>query len=211
MSGRLVAVCVGDITSAAWAGRLGRTAIDKQPQAGPVAIDALGLAGDAQADKQFHGGYDQAVYAYSETDADYWSEQVSRPLPPGQFGENLRIGGIDASQALIGQRLRINDVELEVSGPRIACRVFAGFWDRPGLVDEFNRALRLGAYLRVRTPGTVTASDPVVVTMTPDHEVTVAEVARVRMYAHQDHARLLPARDALAASLRSWLDIRSAS
>ena len=41
-----------------------RSAIDKQPVAGPVHVGPLGLAGDEVGDTRVHGGPDKAVHAY---------------------------------------------------------------------------------------------------------------------------------------------------
>ena len=81
---------------------VGVTAIDKRPAEGPVKVHRLGLQGDIQANRVHHGGPDQALYAYSQEDADYWAGELQRDLPPGIFGENLRVAGIDATGAVIG-------------------------------------------------------------------------------------------------------------
>ena len=52
-------------------------------------------------------------------------------------------------------RWQIGQTLLEVSEPRIPCRVFAGFWKRQHLVKEFTEAARPGAYLRVIEGGFV--------------------------------------------------------
>ena len=75
-------------------GSVGVTAIDKRPVDGPVRVHKLGLHGDVQASRIHHGGEDQALYAYSQSDADYWIGELERELPPGIFGENLRVAGI---------------------------------------------------------------------------------------------------------------------
>ncbi len=79
-------------------GRPGRTAIDKRPVTGDVAVGPLGLAGDEYADKANHGGIDQAVYAYAREDLDWWTEQLGRELRDGIFGENVTTAGIDPLQ-----------------------------------------------------------------------------------------------------------------
>src|SRR5207244_4224473 len=53
---RVISVNTGRGRDAAWAGRVKRTAIDKRPAPGPVAVGSLGLAGDEQVDKPDHGG-----------------------------------------------------------------------------------------------------------------------------------------------------------
>src|SRR5213076_336812 len=88
-------------------GNVGVTAIDKRPVDGPVRVHKLGLHGDVQADRINHGG---------EDDADFWAGELQRDLPPGIFGENLRVAGIETTGAIIGERWKIGlDVELEVT------------------------------------------------------------------------------------------------
>lgn len=65
MNAVVVAVCVVHAIKPD-AGRVGSTAIDKRPVAGPVEFGELGASGDIQCDVDNHGGYDQAVYAYGE-------------------------------------------------------------------------------------------------------------------------------------------------
>ncbi len=70
-------------------------------------------------------GEDQALYAYSQEDADYWAGELQRELPAGVFGENLRVAGIETTGAVIGERWKIGlDVELEVTSPRVPCATF---------------------------------------------------------------------------------------
>ena len=83
-----------------------RTAIDKRPVSGPVAVGPLGLTGDEQVDRS-HGGRDRAVYVYADEDAAWWSEQLGRDIPPGRFGENLRTTGLDVTGARIGEQWRV--------------------------------------------------------------------------------------------------------
>ncbi len=207
--GRLDQVCVGTITTVPWAGRLGRTAIDKRAVTEPVAVGPLGLAGDEQADHAHHGGPDQALYAYSVEDADHWVADIGRDLPAGMFGENLRVSGLAVSDAPIGTRWRIGaEVVVEVTAPRIPCRVFAGFWNEPDLIRRFIAAGRPGAYLRVVTTGTISAGDAVSVVAAPDHDVTPAQVMRVMTSDASQAQLLVPARGELSATARTWLDER---
>ena len=49
---------------------IGKTSID-----GAVAVGALGMAGDQQADLSVHGGRDKAVYAFPMEHLVYWQQQ----------------------------------------------------------------------------------------------------------------------------------------
>jgi MOSC domain-containing protein YiiM len=153
----------------------GTTAIDKRAVARPVAVGALGLVGDQQADAEHHGGEDQAVYLYADEDADWWATELGRDIPPGLFGENLRTSGIDLSSTRIGQRLRVGaSVVLEVTAPRTPCVTFARRMDEPHWVKRFTEHRAPGAYARVVEAGVISAGDEVVALVDPAHEVTVA-------------------------------------
>lgn len=178
---RLLAVCVVHQLRSD-AGTVGTTAIDKRPVDGPVKVKRLGLYADVQADRQHHGGDDKALYADGQDDADFWAAELSRELPPGWFGENLRLEGIDVSGAAVGERWRIGEtVEVEVTMPRTPCATFArwvGGADERGWVRRFAAAGRPGAYLRVVRTGSIAAGDPVTVLERPDAPSVAAVLAR---------------------------------
>jgi MOSC domain-containing protein YiiM len=174
-TGRVVSVNAGRAADAAWAGRLKRTAIDKQPVTGPVAVSRLGLAGDEQADTENHGGADQAVYVYAREDLGWWAHRLGRDLRDGMFGENITSQGIEVTGALMGERWRLGSAIAEVTTPRIPCSVFRGWMAERGWVKEFALARRPGAYLRVIEPGVVCAGDEIEVVARPAGGVTMAE------------------------------------
>ena len=155
---------------------VGVTAIDKRPVEGPVKVHKLGVRGDVQASRLDHGGEDQAVYAYSQADADFWAGALGRELPPGIFGENLRVSGIDATGAVIGERWKIGlDVELEVTSPRVPCAAFQRRMGEPQWVKRFTAEGRVGTYLRVIRTGTIQAGDHIHRTFVPRHGITIGQ------------------------------------
>jgi MOSC domain-containing protein YiiM len=150
----------------------GVTAIDKRPVEGKVKVTPYGLLGDVQADRKNHGGLEQAIYVYGQSDADFWAKQLGRDLPPGWFGENLLVEGMDVNAARVGEIWRIGDkVTLEVTSPRGPCQTFArwvGGDDERGWVKRFAAERRLGPYLRVLETGSVEAGDEVTVVSVPE-------------------------------------------
>lgn len=153
------------------------TGIVKRPVTGPVAIGPYGLAGDAIMDKKHHGGLDQAVYLYGQPDYDVFAHDLGRELPPGLFGENLTIAGLESAAINIGDRLTIGDVVLEVTSPRNPCATFAARMDDPHWVKKFFAAGRLGVYGRVLSPGNVAAGMPVTLTRFNGPAVPVNELS----------------------------------
>ena len=186
-------------------GALKRTSIDKRPVAGLLRIGPLGVAGDEIADLLRHGGADQAVYAFAREDYVYWEAELGRSLAPGAFGENLTTVGLDVQGARIGERWLVGTCLLEVSDVRIPCSVFAGFIDVPNWVPWFTDHGVPGAYLRVIEPGEVTAGNPIVVTQTRPHDLTVGHAFR----AATTEPALLPglaAEERLGRSRRSQVE-----
>jgi MOSC domain-containing protein YiiM len=178
-SGRLDAVCVsGPDLLPLPDRRPNRSGIDKRPVAGRVAVHRLGLDGDVQVNRRYHGGEGQAVYAYAQEDADWWAAELDRELPAGRFGENLRTTGLDLTGAVLGERWRVGTALLEVSACRIPCANFARFWGVPQLVKRFTARGASGAYLRVLETGDVGAGDAVEIVSRPDHGVTVGLLFR---------------------------------
>ena len=158
------------------ASNVGVTAIDKRAVKGPVKVHKLGLQGDIQANRVHHGGPDQAVYAYSQVDADYWARELERELPPGIFGENLRVAGIEPTNAVIGERWKIGlDLEVEVTSPRTPCATFQRRMGEAQFVKRFSGEGRVGAYLRVLRVGTIRAGDHIHKLYVPKHGVTVGK------------------------------------
>ena len=173
-----------------------RTGIDKRPTDEPVQVRApgsrnggagSGLVGDFIGDRSAHGGDDQAVDAYAREDLDRWAVHLGRELGNGSFGENLTTRGVDVNGAHIGERWRIgDDLELEVTDPRVPCATFRGWIDRQGWLREFTLAAVPGTYLRVVSPGTIRSGDRVVVSHRPASGATVAEVFRSIMRLSDD-------------------------
>ena len=172
---RVVSVNRGKEASLLIDGKPGRTGIDKQPVAGLVAIGKLGLDGDESADKENHGGFDQAVYAYAREDLDWWTERLGRDLRNGIFGENITTAGIDISSALIGEVWQLGSALVQITAPRIPCVTFKSWLGEPHWVKQFAAAGKPGAYLRVLAEGKVRAGDGLTVLGRPDQAVTVTE------------------------------------
>lgn len=177
MSARVLSINVTSVVhQGEWTGSEGRTGIDKRSVRGSVEFKNNGVAGDRIIDTNVHGGYDQAVYAYAREDALWWEKEIGEEIPAGRFGENLTTEGIDVNAALVGEQWKIGSVILEVSQPRIPCRVFAGFWKLATLIKDFTQAGRPGAYLRIIQEGTAQAGDVIEVIYKPDHAISISDL-----------------------------------
>ena len=167
-------------------GRSVVTGIGKQPVDGPVAVGPLGLAGDEQADLSVHGGQSKAVYLYSVQHHPFWqtvraqagvvaADAPEAQIPPGLFGENLTVEGLDESHLWIGDLLRLPGCTLAVSEPRNPCFKFNAVMGFPQASSLMNQSGYCGAYLAVLHPGQVQAGDPITLEPGP-REVNLREL-----------------------------------
>ena len=196
----------------------GTTGIDKRPASGPVEVRdpgpktsglGSGIVGDHIGDGRHHGGRDQALYAFAREDLDYWQERLHRPVPNGFFGENLTTEGLDVNAALIGERWQLGrQVVVQVTDPRIPCATFRGWVGEKGWLKSFTEVARPGTYLRVITPGTITAGDPIEVVHRPHHDVTVSMVYRALTTERERLPHLLTAGEDLTDDVRELAEAR---
>lgn len=184
--------------------------IDKRPVEGRRALGEHRVAGDVQVATSVHGGPDKAIYAYAEEDTAWWETELRRELWPGAFGENLTLTGVDCTGAVIGDRLRVGPVLLEVSQPRIPCATLAKHLGDRLMVKRFAQARRPGIYLRIIETGDIGAGDAVELVDRPAHGVTVGFVYEAVLHDHALAARALAAPQ-LAESIASELRERLAA
>lgn len=186
-----------------WTGGKGRTGIDKRRVAGAANFSNQQVRNDVIIDRDHHGGYDQAVYAYAREDSDWWENELSITIDNGRFGENLTTIGINVNSALIGEQWKIGNVILEVSQPRIPCRTFAGFWQRPTLIKEFMAAGKPGTYLRIIQEGDITAGDAIEIISKPTHAITIADLYAAKN-GERSKVQEIAAVEELSESYREW-------
>ena len=190
-------------------GRPLMSAIGKSPVDGRVRVEGVNVAGDEQADRRVHGGPDKAVYAYASEDTAFWEAELGRELGPGAFGENLTTEGVDVSGAVIGERWRIGDVELEVAQPRLPCAKLGHRLGDPMMVRRFGEARRPGAYLRIVREGELGAGDPIEILHRPEHGVSVRDVSAAILLDESLLERAASAPE-LPPELADWMRERAA-
>jgi MOSC domain-containing protein YiiM len=160
---KLISVNVGLSRQIPWKGRVIKTAIFKEPVAGPARVGKRLVEGDCQVSKKIHGGPDKAVYAYPAEHYDFWrieTPEVEIPAKAwGLFGENLTTQGVLEPEVNIGDRFRIGGCVLMVTQPRLPCVKLAARFGRPDMVKRFLHSLRTGFYLSVIEEGLIAAGD----------------------------------------------------
>lgn len=156
----ILAVLVGKVR--AFRGENEPSAIGKQPVEHAVAVGALGLAGDEQADRAVHGGIDKAIHHYPADHYAGWRQQLGDvPLldTPGAFGENISTTGLNETNVFLGDRFRLGTALVEVSQARQPCWKLDHRFGTKGVMAQVVKTRRTGWYYRVLEPGQVRAGD----------------------------------------------------
>ncbi len=146
-------------------GRTFLSAIGKTPVRVPVAVGALGLAGDEQADPSVHGGLSKAIYAYPQEHLPFWQalrrehgvSLFDEHLPPGFMGENLSLVGLLETEVWVGDELHFPDCVLRVTEPRQPCFKFNAVMGFAQASKAMATSGHCGFYLAVHTPGQLQA------------------------------------------------------
>lgn len=203
---RLISVNVGRPRLVTWRGQTVSTGIIKEPIAGRVAVRALNLDGDRQADLSVHGGPDKAVYAYPSEHYPYWrGELPGAQLAWGAFGENLTTDGLSEAGVNVGDRLRVGTAELQVTQPRLPCFKLGLRFGRADMVKRFMLSGRTGFYLAVLREGEAGAGDAVELVARDPSGVTVADL--VRLYARdRDDVKTMRRAVGVEALPAGWRD-----
>jgi MOSC domain-containing protein YiiM len=174
---RIESINVGRLETIAHGNKSFNTGICKYPTEDPVHVHALGLPGDAIIATEHHGGADQAIYAYSTDDYDWWATEAGLDWFPGLFGENLTIRDLP-TDLNIGDRLLIGEVVLEATAPRIPCDTLAARIGDRGFGMAFRKAERPGIYLRVLNEGEIQSGDVVTLVESAEFNVSILDLFR---------------------------------
>lgn len=116
-----------------------------------IEIDDRGVINDAHA-----GAWHRQVTLLSREQIQAFSERTGRPVGDGEFAENLTTRGIDLGVVAPLDRLRIGDVELEVTQIGKECH-----GDSCAIFREVGQCImpKEGIFCRVVTGGTIRAGD----------------------------------------------------
>lgn len=200
---KVLSVNVGKPKHFDYKGRQAKSAIWKSPVTGRIIARGINLDGDDQADREAHGGFDKAVYAYAREDAEWWEQQIGRSIDHGEFGENLTTEGIEVNDALIGERWQIGSVLLEVSEPRIPCWRLGVRMQDKSFPKKFTQALRPGPYFRIIQEGELGTGDTINIIEKPKHDLTLRDVFRIYTKDHSEAERILNV-EQMSADWKRW-------
>ncbi|WP_457584517.1 MOSC domain-containing protein [Ensifer canadensis] len=173
---RVLAVCVGKPENRP--GKAIKTGINKHVTGKSVLIGCEGLEGDAICNRKHHGGMDQAVYIEGNITRVWWEEELGRPIAYGLFGDNLCVEGLDNRTVAAGDRFAVGNLLMEVTAPRMPCRIFAERMGDPSFAKRYVKAARPGFYCRIIKPGRVAAGTIVEYEPFEGERILIAEMMK---------------------------------
>ena len=179
---KIIATNIGERKEVDWKGKTVVTGIFKYPVTEPIYLDTEEVKNDAICNSKYHGGVDQAVYAYSLDHYAYWQEAYpDLEWSHGMFGENLTVEGLDEAELHVGNQYRVGETVLEVTKPREPCMKLGVRFNNMRIVKHFWKENFPGVYFKVLQTGQVKAGDVFeCLKSCPENETIVDVYARKR-------------------------------
>lgn len=136
--------------------------VPKRPVAS-ARVTTRGLEGDAQRNRELHGGPDRALCLFSQERIRALQAE-GHPISPGSIGENLTVEGIDWDHAAPGSYLRLGaSVVAQVTGYTAPCtNITASFRGHDfSRVSQKRHPGNSRVYARVLREGSLATGDAV--------------------------------------------------
>lgn len=139
-------------------------------------VTPLGIAGDVQKNRKYHGGPNQALLLLTAEGLEEL-KAAGFPVYPGALGENVTTVGLDRGALRLGQRYRLGEVEIELTKMREPCRALHPYGPAIGkaVYDADVKAGRprsprwglAGFYVKILRTGVIRPGDPIVLLSDP--------------------------------------------
>ena len=156
----IISTNIGKKTTLLWKGKEVTTGILKKPTQAALFLEWEDVQGDAVVDRTYHGGVDQAVYAYGAQHYKYWQELYPEiEMNPGFFGENLTISHLDENLLHVGDVFELGTAIIEVTKPRQPCMKLGIVFGTQKVLRQFWNASKSGMYFKILQEGSVKKGD----------------------------------------------------
>jgi len=174
---KVISVNIGDKRKVKWQNKTIETGIFKFPVEEPIFLDLEDVKNDNVVDRKYHGGLEQAVYAYGEQHYDFWKGLYpKKDWNYGMFGENLTISGLDETNIHVGNIYQLGEAKIEVTKSRQPCFKLGIRFNDPSIVEQFWNTTRCGVYFKILKTGLVAKNDELLLLNTIANNLTIAEV-----------------------------------
>jgi MOSC domain-containing protein YiiM len=129
-----------------------------------VEVDSLGIIGDVQLDKRFHGGPQRALHQYALSSYENIIKRyplLHKKAQPGTIGENITATDMHDHSVCIGDVYQLGGIKVQVSSPRIPCWKIDEKFKQPGMHTFIGSNQITGWYYRVLEGGPLCADDDI--------------------------------------------------
>lgn len=162
-------------------GKIIETGIFKYPVMQSIFLGKEDVENDNVVDRKYHGGIEQAVYAYSENHYEYWKKiYPNLNWEFGMFGENLTISNLDETEIYVGNIYKLGEVILEVTKPREPCFKLGLRFGTQDILKQFWNSTKCGMYFKVIDTGNVKVGDELILLQKSKNEISIAEVYKTK-------------------------------
>lgn len=174
---KVVSVNIGERKKVQWRNRIIETGIYKYPVDTPIFLDVENVQKDNVVDRKFHGGIQQAVYAYGEQHYHGWKAiYPDLEWNYGMFGENITISNFDEEKIHIGSIYKLGNSKIEVTKPRQPCYKLGIRFNDPKIIKQFWNSTKSGIYFKVLETGNVAKKDELILLENKPKNPTISEV-----------------------------------
>lgn len=174
---KVVSTNIGKRETHQWKGKIAETGIFKHPTTEPIFLGVEDVENDAIIDRKYHGGIEQAVYAYSANHYEYWKKLYPHlNFNFGMFGENLTITNLDETNICVGDVYQLGDALVEVTKPREPCFKLIFRFQDEAIVKQFWDTTYSGVYFKVLQTGSVKTDDTMKLVKKTSDSPTIADV-----------------------------------
>jgi len=153
---KVVSTNIGKKTTLLWNGKEVVTGILKKPTKSSIVLGLEDVKNDAVIDRKYHGGIDQAVYAYGEQHYKYWQDLYPDiEMKYGFFGENLTISNLDENKVYVGAIYELGTAIVQVTKPRQPCMKLGIVFGTQKVLKQFWNVPKCGLYFKIIKEGSV--------------------------------------------------------
>ncbi len=174
---KVISVNLGKRESVIWKNKTYETGIYKFPVDEPVFLGENNVEKDEIIDRKFHGGIEQAVYAYGVNHYDFWKNLYPKlNFNYGIFGENLTVTDLWEENIFVGDVYKLGKTLLEVTKPREPCIKLGIRFNDPKVIKQFWETTKSGVYFKVLKTGFVQSGDEFILHKKSNNTPSIAEV-----------------------------------
>tara|TARA_B100000508_G_C11328976_1_gene213308 strand:+ start:89 stop:640 length:552 start_codon:yes stop_codon:yes gene_type:complete len=174
---KVISVNIGERKTLNYQGKIIETGIFKFPVNHSIFLDKEEVKTDTIVNRKYHGGFEKAVYGYSENHYDYWKQLYPNlDWNYGMFGENLTISNLEETEICVGNIYKLGEALIEVTKPREPCMKLGLRFETQKILKQFWNTSKSGIYFKVVQTGFVNVNDELILMQERKNSPTIAEV-----------------------------------